>query len=137
MTTTFLVHADLDRKWCFELSRFWTIDNTIDGLGGPCLNKQPDGSCSAINLPNCVDRNVYCSPLSAPASSAPTILSQPTPGAQLSIFHLPPIILAWLFCNPSWDPNPFPCTSIQSDYSCTPASGSNPQPTDLHRLSFN
>jgi len=35
--------------------------------GETCLGKQSDGSCQTVYIPDCVDRNVYCSNVSTPA----------------------------------------------------------------------
>ena len=41
--------------------------------GETCLGKQQDGSCQAIFIPDCVDRNVYCSNVPTPTESTKSI----------------------------------------------------------------
>ena len=56
---------------------FWDVDYQIEGE--TCINKQPSGACEKLFIPECVDRNVYCSDLSTPTDSSRLILNQPNP----------------------------------------------------------
>ena len=65
---------------CIDIFRFWVVDNIMDGTDGTCQGKQSDGSCLSLFLPDCVDRNVYCSTPTTPANSTTSIITQPSPG---------------------------------------------------------
>ena len=59
---------------------FWEPDYFIEGE--TCINKQPDGSCEKIFIPECVDRNIYCNDVPTPTDSSKTIISQPNPASE-------------------------------------------------------
>ncbi len=55
--------------------RFWEYDYGIEGE--TCVNKQPDGTCERIYIPDCEDRTVYCNNLRTPDDATKTLLEQP------------------------------------------------------------
>ena len=47
--------------------RYWIPSEEVTtGNVKTCINKQPDGSCETIVIPECVDRTVRCSALPNP-----------------------------------------------------------------------
>ena len=56
-------------------SGYWEYSDGIEG--STCVNKQPDGTCEKIVIPDCVDRNVYCKELDTPANATREVLYQP------------------------------------------------------------
>jgi hypothetical protein len=46
----------------------WEVDYPAEGE--TCLSQQDDKSCKSIYIPKCVDRNVYCTPVTVPANSS-------------------------------------------------------------------
>ena len=66
-------------------SRFWEVDYSVSGSGGTCQSMQPDGSCTSVYIPACVDRTVYCNPLTTPGNSSKSILAQPNPLNQVEL----------------------------------------------------
>lgn len=56
-------------------STYWEYDNGIDGE--TCINEQPDGTCGKIVIPECVDRSVYCKPLTTPGGAVKELIEQP------------------------------------------------------------
>ena len=48
--------------------RFWEVDHPAEGE--TCLGQQPNNTCQAVAIPKCVDRNVYCSAVPAPANAS-------------------------------------------------------------------
>ena len=55
---------------------FWKADFQIEDQ--TCVNKQDGGGCEYIFIPDCVDRNVYCSDLPLPANATKTIANSPS-----------------------------------------------------------
>ena len=47
--------------------RFWEVDFPMEGE--TCIGKQNDNSCTSIYVPNCEDRNVYCTTLNPPGTA--------------------------------------------------------------------
>lgn len=66
-----------------DFLRTWVSD-VYANSGETCVNKLSDGSCQSIFIPDCEDRNVYCSSLQKPANASKAFLAQPVPG--LNIF---------------------------------------------------
>ena len=56
-------------------SKYWEYDNGIEDE--TCINNQPDGTCERIALAECVDRSVYCKPLSTPENATKALIVQP------------------------------------------------------------
>ena len=55
-------------------SKYWEYDNGIKNE--TCINKQPNGTCERIALAECVDRSVYCKPLSTPENATKAVIVQ-------------------------------------------------------------
>lgn len=68
----------------FHLKNFSTwVSDIYSNTGETCVNKMSDGSCQSIFIPDCEDRNVYCSNLQKPANSTKILITQPVPGLNI------------------------------------------------------
>ena len=56
-------------------SGYWEYDNGIEGE--TCINKQPDGTCERVFIPDCHDRSVYCKSLTTPGNATKALIAQP------------------------------------------------------------
>ncbi len=54
---------------------FWKVDFPMEGE--TCINKQPNGTCESVFIPDCVDRTVYCKNINTPGGADRTLLNQP------------------------------------------------------------